>query len=64
MGYDTLIELEHAFYERIGVDADVSVYVHFPQYFKSNQWSVGWTFTLDDTAKFGLDGNHLRGQCR
>ena len=53
---ETLIELERAYYERIGVDADISVYGHFPQ-----RWDIikgsdgGWTFTLEDMAKFGLD---------
>ena len=60
--HETLVELEHAFYERIGLDANVSVCVHLPKRFKSIEWSGGWTFTLDDMAKFGLDGNHLRGQ--
>ena len=51
-----LIELERAFYERIEVDGDISVYGHFPQ-----RWDIikgsggGWTFTLEDMAKFGLD---------
>ena len=52
---ETLIEVERAFYERIGVDGDISVYGHFPQ-----RWDVikgsggGWTFTLEDMGKFGL----------
>ena len=40
------IELERAHYERIGVDADISIYGHFPQSLDAIQGSGGWTFTL------------------
>ena len=53
---ETLIEMERAFYERIGVEADISVYGHFPQRWPAIEGSGGWTFTLEDMAKFGLDG--------
>ena len=53
---ELLVELESAFYEKIGVDPDVSVYGHFPQHWEAIQGSGGWTFTLEDMAKFGLDG--------
>lgn len=58
---ELLVELESAFYERIGVDPDVSVYGHFPQRWEDIQGSGGWTFTLDDMAKFGLDGISYEG---
>lgn len=54
--HETLIELERAFYERIGVDPDASAYGHFPERWAAFEGSGGWTFTLEDMAKFGLDG--------
>ena len=53
--HETLIELERAFYERTGVDADIPVYGHLPQRYHAIQGSGGWTFTLEGMAKFGLD---------
>ena len=53
---EALVQLESGFYERIGVDPDVSVYGHFPQRWAAVEGSGGWTFTLADMAKFGLDG--------
>lgn len=58
---EMVIELERAFYEKIGVDADVSVYGHFPQRWDAIQGSGGWTFTLEDMAKFGLDSITYEG---
>ncbi|MYD64520.1 MAG: hypothetical protein F4X26_00740 [Chloroflexi bacterium] len=52
---ETRIELERAFYERIGVDSDISVYGFFPQHLGSLAGAGGWTFILEDMAKFGLD---------
>ena len=53
---ETRIELERAYYERIGVDADISVYAFFPQHFATAAGAGGWTYTLGDMEKFGLDG--------
>lgn len=53
---ETRISLEAAYYESIGVDADISVYGFFPQHFATAAAAGGWTFTLADMAKFGLDG--------
>ena len=58
---EMVIELERAFYERIGVDSDISVYGHFPQRWDAIQGSGGWTFTLEDMAKFGLDSITYEG---
>ena len=58
---EALNELERAFYERIGVDADLPLYGHFPQRLEAIQGSGGWTFTLEDMAKFGLDGIAYEG---
>ena len=58
---EKVIELERAFYEKIGVDADVSVYGHFPQRWDAIRGSGGWTFTLEDMAKFGLDSITYEG---
>ena len=55
---EMLVKLEQDYYERIGVDSDISDYGHFPQRLGSIKivgWG-GWTFTLEDMAKFGLDG--------
>ena len=51
---ETRISLEAAYYEKIGVDADISVYGFFPQHFAVAAAAGGWTFTLADMAKFGL----------
>lgn len=58
---ETRIELELAYYERIGVDADISVYGFFPQHFATAAEAGGWTFTLEDMAKFGLEGTAYEG---
>ncbi len=58
---EMVIELERAFYERIGVDADISVYGHFPKRWAAIQGSGGWAFTLEDMAKFGLDNITYEG---
>ncbi len=53
---ETRIRLEAAYYENIGVNADISVYGFLPQHFATAAAAGGWTFTLADMAKFGLDG--------
>ena len=58
---ETRIALEAAYYERIGVDADISVYGFFPQHFATAAAAGGWTNTLADMAKFGLDGITYEG---
>ena len=59
--HETLIELERAFYERIGVDPDASAYGHFPERWAAVERSGGWTFTLEDMAKFDLDSITYEG---
>ena len=58
---ETRIELERAYYEKIGVDADISVYGFLPRHFAATAGAGGWTFNLEDMAKFGLDGITYEG---
>ena len=58
---ETRIELERAYYERIGVDADISVFGFFPQHFATAAGAGGWTYTLEDMEKFGVDGVTYEG---
>ena len=58
---ETRIELERAYYEKIGVDADISVYGFLPRHFAATAGTGGWTFNLEDMAKFGLDGITYEG---
>ena len=51
---ETRIELERAYYESIGVDADIAVYAFFPQHFEKAVGAGGWTYTVGDMEKFGL----------
>ena len=66
---ETRIELERLYYERIGVDSDISVYGFLPAHFAVTVSAHfagivatrGWTFSLGDMAKFGLDGLTYEG---
>ena len=66
---ETRIELDRLYYERIGVDSDISVYGFLPAHFAVTVSAHfagivatrGWTFSLGDMAKFGLDGLTYEG---
>ena len=55
---------EQTFLEKIGVSVDVMVYGLLPEPWKiwSGSGSRGWTFSVEDMAKFGIDNVTYQGE--